>query len=112
MNPHTRSVLTCGLLACVSLAWCADAYLIRIRNNSLDPVELEVVPVDATESCGSSDGAGITPLPGGETYDLVCGSTDGSAGFCLRPAPTSDWIRLDCSDHPLEDVVDVELFGR
>jgi len=33
-------------------------------------------------------------------------------GFCLRPSMSTDWIRLDCVDHPLQDVVEVDLFGR
>ena len=112
MKPVVRSALTCGLLACVSLAWCADAYLIRIRNNSLGSVDMEVRQVKAAEACGDSETTVATVLPVGATHDLMCSATDGRAGFCLRASATSDWIRLDCVDHPLEDVIEVDLFGR
>jgi hypothetical protein len=112
MRSVARSALTCGLLACVSLAWCADAYLIRIRNNSPGSVDMEVSKVEAAEPCGAPQTTVTTHLPAGATHDLTCSAADGRAGFCLRPSATSDWIRLDCVDHPLEDVIEIALFGR
>lgn len=112
MKPVFRSSLPFASIAIVSLAWCGDSYSIRVRNNSSSNISLEVKQVGRETLCGESEGSTTYSIRSGETHDLVCSSSSGSSGFCLRDSASHDWKRLDCIDHPLQDVIELDLFGR
>jgi hypothetical protein len=114
MKRHVPFSIASGLFICAALAWGAGAYTVRVRNNSATAVELEFSQVSADQACDHSGSSMRVALAVDATHDLVCPSPD-AAAFCIRSAvqgsPT-DWTRIDCSDHPLEDVLELNLFGR
>jgi hypothetical protein len=112
MKLDVRLLFAVASIGIASLAWCADSYFIRVRNNSSSTVSLEVKSVGPQAACDGAGDSATYSIGPGEAQQLVCSSSNGDMGFCLRDSASADWKRLDCTDRPLQDVIELDLFGR